>query len=127
MDSRARRVLIVEDDPDMLDEACGALQAAGYLVVGRATLAGARQALSTQTVDAIVLDLRLPDGNASELLGELAARGANIPVVVASGTVEVPMIAKKHGVRYLRKPFHVGLLLTLLSLAIDQHTVPRLH
>lgn len=120
------RVLVVEDERDILEAACESLRDEGYAAVAATTLADARRELSAGHVDAIILDLRLPDGNGAELLAELAATGARVSVVVASVALDVPAVAEQYGVRFVRKPFHTDLLVTLIDLSIERGTYPRL-
>ena len=75
------RVLHVEDDADMRRILHRSLPA-GWIVVVAANLADARAALAREAFDVVLLDLTLPDGRGTELLGHVGAA----KVVVFSAT-----------------------------------------
>lgn len=88
--SVVRRVLVVEDDEFTLAVYETTLHRAGFQVLtARDGHAGLSIGLS-QRVDAITLDLRLPDVSGLEVLRQLRAGGAVIPVVVVTGFATVP-------------------------------------
>ena len=64
-------ILCVEDELDVLDNNRKAFEDAGYDVLTAVNLEQARELLSTQTPDAIVLDIMLPDGLGLDFLQEL--------------------------------------------------------
>ncbi|GIZ53104.1 PAS domain S-box protein [Noviherbaspirillum aridicola] len=77
------RLLYVEDDADLV-KVVGEMVAPAFAVHHAASLAEARRMLAAETYNLILLDLQLPDGHGSELLGELPAPNAATPVVVFS-------------------------------------------
>lgn len=66
-----KRILIVEDEPSIADTLTFSLESEGFEPIRVATLAGARQALSSSEFSAIVLDVGLPDGSGFDFLKEL--------------------------------------------------------
>lgn len=77
-------VLHVEDDPD-IRMLVSTLLAPTLNVLSAPSLARARDMLQTQSVDLVLLDLHLPDGNGAELLPMLhASAGPAVPIVVFS-------------------------------------------
>jgi len=70
MDER-RTILLVEDNPDILWANHAIFQSEGYTVFTAENLAEARQHLLQEPLDAIVLDLILPDGNALDFVPEI--------------------------------------------------------
>jgi PAS domain S-box-containing protein len=79
----APRVLYVEDDRDLV-KVVGEMLAPTFTLHHAPTLAEARQLLASEAFHLILLDLQLPDGHGSELLGALPAPNAATPVVVFS-------------------------------------------
>lgn len=61
--SAAPRVLVVEDEPDLLDATVTFLNLEGFVTDGVSSLAAADSWLRTHGVDLLVLDLGLPDGD----------------------------------------------------------------
>lgn len=76
------RVLLVEDNARLRALTQRQLQDAGFAVDAVGELAEADAATRTETYDAIVLDLGLPDGDGGTLLRTLRGRGATTPVLV---------------------------------------------
>lgn len=76
------RLLLVEDDDALAGALIEGLRGEDFAIDRFASLREARAALSTTTFDAVVLDRGLPDGDGVELLAELRARAADIPVLL---------------------------------------------
>jgi len=69
----SRRVLIVEDEPILRKHLARALARAGFTVETAATRAEAAAHLQRTAYDALLLDVKLPDGDGLELLASLDA------------------------------------------------------
>jgi DNA-binding response OmpR family regulator len=105
------RVLVIEDEPGIVDFVCRGLEGAG-LCVASATdgVAGERLALA-ESFDVIVLDLMLPGRGGMEILATLRRAKPNLPVIVltARGEVEDRVAGLDAGaVDYLVKPFSMA-------------------
>ena len=103
-----RRLLCVEDDPDIATILRLCFDPLKYEVEWVATLAAARQRLVQRPPDAVVLDLGLPDGDGLALCGEIKADRPTLPVVVltARGGPAVRHDALARGADgFLPKPF----------------------
>lgn len=82
----ARRILLVEDDPDEAKRARDVLADSGYLVRVASTAQGARlAAVQEAPFDLVFLDLRLPDGDGLGLVPALRRAGVRAPVVLLTG------------------------------------------
>jgi two-component system, OmpR family, response regulator QseB len=93
------------------------LEQAGYATVWVRQLADAGRVLSESRVDAIALDLGLPDGQGISLLTQLRAAADRVPVIVitARDTLDQRLCALDGGADdYLVKPFAVQELLARL-------------
>jgi two-component system nitrogen regulation response regulator GlnG len=103
------RVLVADDESSIRFVLREALTAAGHEVVEAVDGNEARERLSTQRFDLALLDIRMPGPSGLELLDEVAARGADAPLVViltAQNTFENAVEAMKRGAfDYLTKPF----------------------
>ncbi|MFG1462188.1 response regulator transcription factor [Xanthobacter sp. DSM 24535] len=82
------RILVVEDDPVLMDGLKVGLGLAGATVDEVATCADARAALAASRFDAVVLDLMLPDGSGLDLLAAMRARGDVTPVLLLTALDE---------------------------------------
>jgi DNA-binding response OmpR family regulator len=103
-----KTVLLVEDEPDILENHRKFFAEEGFRVLLAATCAQAREHLSRETPGAIVLDIMLPDGNGLDLLTELREAGSKIPVIMLTAWGKSGDVAR--GLRlgandYMSKPF----------------------
>lgn len=76
------RILLIEDDPGLGSAVRDQIAAEGHLPDLAATLAYARELLSTISYDLILLDLGLPDGRGLDFLKALRAKGSVTPVMI---------------------------------------------
>src|ERR1700676_5710406 len=83
-DARQRpdaRLLVVEDEPNILELLSASLRYAGFDVVTAAAGTEAVQAAQRHRPDLIVLDVMLPDMDGFDVIRRLRGGGARIPVV----------------------------------------------
>jgi len=123
-DGRPASILVVEDDDASRQSISDVLSAAGYRVRSVATRRGALESIAGGAVDAVVLDVQLPDGNGLEIIGTLRS-GVDRPlaVVVLSAdrigdTAERAMAAGCD--RFGLKPIAARDLLALIAGAVEQ-------
>jgi DNA-binding response OmpR family regulator len=111
------RILLVEDEPGIVDFVRRGLEAEGFVVEAAVDgIEGERLALGG-SFDAIVLDLMLPGRDGLEVLESVRRSKAGIPVIVltAKGEVEDRVAGLDAGaVDYLVKPFSLAELLARL-------------
>jgi DNA-binding response OmpR family regulator len=105
------RVLVIEDEPGIVDFVRRGLEAAGFAVTVAADgIEGERLALR-DPFDAIVLDLMLPGRSGLEILAAVHGAKAAVPVIVltARGEIEDRVVGLDAGaVDYLVKPFSLA-------------------
>ena len=123
-DIAGQRVLVMDDEPAVLEVLCDMLETLGYQPI--ATEEGG-EALSTweqaqaadQPFHAVILDLTIRGGMGGvETAQELRARGAAVPIVASSGYANDQALAsfREHGFdAVLRKPYRVDDLGAALS------------
>jgi two-component system KDP operon response regulator KdpE len=110
------RVLVVDDEPQFLRALATNLRGAGYDVETAETAAGALAAAGFRPPEAVVLDLRLPDGSGRDVCSSLR-KWTDAPVIVVSavGDDEEKIAALDAGADdYVTKPFAIGELLARL-------------
>jgi DNA-binding response OmpR family regulator len=111
------RVLLVEDEPGIVDFLRRGLTAEGFLIDASLDgTEGERLALSGN-FDAIVLDLMLPGRSGVEILESVRRASPTLPVIVLSarGEIEDRVAGLEHGaVDYLVKPFSLAELVARL-------------
>jgi two-component system KDP operon response regulator KdpE len=128
----APRVLVVDDEPQIVRGLKIILRSAGYAVEAAETRAEALAALASRPPDALVLDLVLPDGKGVEVCQEVR-RWSRLPILVLSavGDEREKVRALDAGADdYVTKPFDTDELLARLRAVMrrstDQGTSPEL-
>jgi DNA-binding NtrC family response regulator len=124
----AGRVLIVEDERLIRWSLRTALEAEGLEIVEAATVADGRAALAAADPDAVLCDVRLPDGSGLDVVRQVAADSPDVPVLVvtAYGSVEDAVAAMKAGAYdYLTKPVEPAVLLPLVRRALERTELRR--
>ena len=114
------RVLIVDDEPQILRFLRPALEASGYQVLHAASGHEALRLIANSAPDLIVLDLGLPDMDGKDVI-ERARSFAAAPIVVLSARDrEAEKIAALDlgADDYVEKPFAIGELLARLRVAL---------
>ena len=91
MATPARRVVVVDDDPDILAYYASVLTQAGYDVVTAQSAAEARAAAAARRPDALVLDISMPEEDGLSLAGRLyeGAQTRDIPIVLVTARVDM--------------------------------------
>ena len=114
------RVLVVEDDHGLRDVLARGLRAHDYDVVTAADGAGAL-AYTDSRIDAIVLDIGLPDADGRDVCQALRASGVTAPVLFLTARDGVTNRLSGFAVGgddYLTKPFHLAELVARLQVAL---------
>lgn len=122
------RVLIVEDDPDLLVVLRVNLASAGIepILAGDGRTAISR--IEAERPDAVLLDVMLPGIDGWQVLEELHARRNVVPVVVCSAKknpADMDRAQELGAVAYLPKPFDIDRLVDAVVSAVSvKHTKP---
>ena len=114
-------VLVVDDEPDILELLEIALVRMGLLVEHATNVHDALQQLDSKRYDLCLTDMRLPDGDGLEVVRHIAARHADVPVAVitAHGNMENAVSVLKAGAfDYLSKPIALEQLRALVKAAL---------
>ena len=115
--SRRPVILIVEDDDILAASLLTRLSLEGMSPVRAATCAEALAALKASSFDAVVSDIRLPDGSGEDVFWSERARFAMTPTIFATAYGEVEQavrLIKLGAIDYLPKPYDLGALVDLL-------------
>lgn len=122
MDIRDKRILLVEDQPHLVDHVCEGLRAHGAVVLGPAPTAFyATQLLAGRGIDVAILDLWLYGEPVFDLADMLAERGT--PFILATDG-EADAVPQRHAARpRTTKPYEFSQLLGLIS-ALGQESLP---
>ncbi len=116
-----QRVLVVDDDPDMLRLLSLRLSAAGYAVSTAVSAEAALAQFDVQRPQLVISDVRLPGRDGLALFDELHARHPALPVILltAHGTIPDAVEATARGVfTYLTKPYDPRVLMDKIDQAL---------
>ncbi len=117
-----RRVLVVDDEADILELLELTLSRMGLDVERASSVAGARQQLQKSSVQLCLTDMRLPDGTGLELVNHIGQHYPALPVAVitAFGSADNAVAALKAGAfDYLAKPVALEQLRALVRAALQ--------
>ncbi len=117
------QVLVVDDEPDLRTLYELTLLREGYRVDAAGSLAEAWQQLESKKFDAVITDMRLPDGQGLELLNGMLAqqRPERCIVMTAYGSAENAVEALKAGAfDYLTKPVDLKQFRSVVASAIQE-------
>ena len=121
--SAPARILIIDDEPDLRTLYELTLLRQGYQVEAAGNLLHAREQLKAARFDAVITDMRLPDGLGLELLRELAIqqRTERCVVITAHGSAENAVEALKAGAfDYLTKPVDLKQFRSVVASAVQE-------
>lgn len=114
-------VLLVEDNRELSAALQVSLTGFGHEVTRVFTLGEARAKVSQAGMDAVILDLGLPDGDGYEFVRYVRAQRSDLPILIltARSSIEERIIGMKSGADdYLTKPFAVDELMARLEVLV---------
>lgn len=112
------RVLVLEDNPDLLDDVCFQLRHAGYQVEGLLHDRALDAALQQFAPDLLVLDLGLPGEDGIDIATRLRAQCPQLGIIMltARTTLEQRLLGHARGAdHYLCKPVEMQELLAVTA------------
>ncbi len=122
MTTQRARVMLVDDDPDLLRLLSIRLQGAGYGVTAVESGEAALSQLAVTSPDLVITDLRMGGMDGMALFESLQKKNPALPVIIltAHGTIPDAVDATQRGVfGYLTKPFDGKALLTHVEKALQ--------
>lgn len=108
-----KHILLLEDDETLGRGIAMALTGPETSVICRANLAQAREALSEDRFDLLVLDINLPDGSGLDLLRQVRSEGDATPVILLTANdLELDEVTglEAGADDYITKPFSLAVL-----------------
>jgi DNA-binding response OmpR family regulator len=105
------KILIIEDEADLLSATNSYLSSEGFLCEGVMTYEDAVNRIRNYSYDCIVADIGLPDGNGLHLIPELKSKLSDTGIIIISArnSLEDKLEGLEIGADdYLTKPFHLS-------------------
>ncbi|HHB12930.1 MAG TPA: sigma-54-dependent Fis family transcriptional regulator [Chromatiales bacterium] len=120
-------ILVVEDDQTLNRLICDQLARHGHSVYGSRSLAEMQAYLNAHEPSLVLLDARLPDGNALERIPELAEEYPIVVLTAFASVADAVEAMKAGAVDYLAKPVRMDELLISVDRALSQAALARDH
>ncbi|MBT9461873.1 MAG: sigma 54-interacting transcriptional regulator [Rugosibacter sp.] len=121
MSTATTRILLVDDDDDLLRLLAIRLEGAGYGVLTTNKAEQALAMISLERPHLVITDLRMPGMDGAALFEAIRAMHSSLPVIIltAHGTIPDAVAATNRGVfGYLTKPYDAQELLTQVEQAL---------
>jgi two-component system response regulator PilR (NtrC family) len=122
------RLLVIDDEPELLAEIVSYLRRRGEAVAQASSFAGAQAILQSEPVDIVITDARMPDGSGVDLIRTLMSEGGSHKrCILMTGHVDPTeglQELDRAGVKMLYKPFslsdlHREVVLAKQSLCVE--------
>src|SRR5690606_12027199 len=125
MSNTKKRILVVDDEPDILQLLDISLSRMGFVVYKAESLGAAKYQLSKYSFHLCLTDFKLPDGLGSELVGFVQENYPQMPIAVitAFGTINHAVDTLKRGAYdFITKPISLETLrnLVIAGLQLNQ-------
>jgi DNA-binding NtrC family response regulator len=125
---KAPRLLLVDDDRTAQFGYKKYFANSEYRTTFAGTLKEAKDLTSSERFDAILLDLRLPDGDSIEWIPELKLHDPAMPIIIITGISDIPTAVKaiKYGAEnFLTKPVVMESLKVILERCLELGSVRK--
>ncbi|MDH5590421.1 MAG: response regulator, partial [Gemmatimonadota bacterium] len=118
-----RKVLLVDDDPDVLRSLSRALETRHFHVRTAPSAQSALAAIAADPPHIVLSDVRMPSVDGIELLQILRSRVPDIHVILMSGHDDLPVVSKAMGegaADFLVKPLDLNQLWSVVERVLDE-------
>lgn len=125
---QTKSVLIVDDEASVRTSLEKALSKAGYITKSAGSGNEALNMLEKKSVDIVLSDLKMPDGDGLDLLRGIKKKKVSTEVILLTGygTVEKAVEAMKEGAYdFITKPFKKAVILSAIERAIDRQNLTQ--
>ncbi|MSP50291.1 MAG: response regulator transcription factor [Alphaproteobacteria bacterium] len=121
--TKAKTLLIVDDDPDLREILADQLQLQHeFEVVQAGSGAEGLEAIKRDHIDLVLLDVGLPDVDGRELCRQMRAGGLKAPIIMLTGADTDTIRGLEAGASdYITKPFRLGVLIARIKAQLRQH------
>jgi signal transduction histidine kinase/ActR/RegA family two-component response regulator len=117
---KARKILVVEDDPDVRRVIVECLGLIGYSVAEAANGTEGLAAIAASKPDLLVVDYAMPDMTGAEVISKARELVGDLPVILATGYADMAAVERLAGrPAILRKPFDINSLGAAVALALE--------
>src|SRR5437870_3995355 len=123
------RILVIDDDPEVVDILVTTLRDEGYGVLGALTSDEGLKLVILSRPDLVLLDILMPGMNGIEVLKRIRSINTTTKVIMVTGNADL-LLARETlelgAVAYIDKPFDLAYLKRIVAMALRPDTdVPR--
>jgi len=118
-----KKILMIDDEPELVDMVKKRLEASGYDFIGSYDGASGMEAAVRDKPDLILLDVRMPRMDGYTFIKEIRVNNdlKKIPIIVLSIVDQLSEVFKLEGViDYIEKPFDTEELLEKIRVCIEK-------
>ena len=122
-------ILVVDDDPSVLESTSRLLNAFGYLVFPYGNAVDAVRKLQENNVRVVLTDIKMPEVTGLQLLEMVRSFNSEIPVIMMTAYAELDTTIgalRKGAFDYLLKPFKPEYLAHSVKKAVDHYRLKQL-
>ncbi|PLU57108.1 response regulator, partial [Sinorhizobium medicae] len=122
------RILLVDDDRDLLKAAADWLEISGFSVSAFDRAEEAYRQLMREESDVVMTDIRMPGIDGMTLLSSIVRTNGEVPVILMTGhgDVAVAVRAMKQGAEdFIEKPYDAEHLLSVLDKAVEKRRMKQ--
>ncbi|MFT5682763.1 MAG: two-component system cell cycle sensor histidine kinase/response regulator CckA, partial [Myxococcota bacterium] len=112
-----RRVLVIDDEPTVLELVDRALGMKGYEVLLASSGAEGMAMLSDVVPDVVLLDMSMPEMSGLEVMAAIREQHPQLPVILTSGHPQSEAVQLADG--FLHKPYRLSTLASTIAAAIS--------
>jgi DNA-binding response OmpR family regulator len=124
MDRAAKALLCIDDHQEAVAGWCLYLQSAGYCVETALSATEGLLLFATQTIDLVLLDYAMPDGNGGEVAATMKRMKPDVRVLMFSGVRHVPDAARLHVDAFLEKGIQPAAVLAKIDELLAESLEP---
>jgi DNA-binding NtrC family response regulator len=124
------RILLIEDDPATRFGFVKYLSKSGFDISEAENLSQAGKAFSLQQFDAVIIDMKLPDGNGIDFIDKVRESSSDIPLIVITGAGDIPLAvdAMRRGAdNFLSKPVDMEGLEVFLKKSLEIGAIKKIN
>jgi DNA-binding NtrC family response regulator len=124
------KILLIDDEAATRFGFTRFLASAGFEVQEAEDISGADKLLSSQGFDAVILDIRLPDGSGLDLIERIRRESPEIAIIIITGSGDIPLAvdAMRRGAdNFLTKPVDMQGLEVFLKKSLEVGLIKKLH
>jgi DNA-binding response OmpR family regulator len=122
-----KKILVVDDDPQIRESLGKLMRAEGYEVAMAADGQEGIEIFDTTRIDLVLLDINLPGNSGWEIFGALTSSNPFLPIIIITGRENQHDLATLAGVGALmEKPLNVPLLLKIIAELIAEESETHL-